>query len=86
MVEAMVALVRGGLGVVGTEQGNPQLAGLDHQETIDGIGVERLRQAPDHIVKADQQAAAPTVGTTIHPIGGRAACGRWHRQPHLSFM
>ncbi len=60
MVEAMVALVRGGLGVVGAEQGNPQLAGLDHQETIGGIGVERLRQAPDHIVKADQPAGGGT--------------------------
>ena len=30
---------------VGTEQGNPQLAGLGHQEAIGGIGVERLRQA-----------------------------------------
>ena len=82
----MVALVRGGLGVGGAEQGNPQLAGLGHQKSIGGIGVERLRQAPEHIVKADQQAGAPTVGTTIHPIGGSAACGRWHRPTHLSFM
>jgi hypothetical protein len=30
---------------VGTEQGDAELAGLGHEETIGGIGVERFRQA-----------------------------------------